>query len=79
MSAERMLDIMVPCASCAYLTARSPTRALRGGRNRQESWRMLSEHNDRIIELPLHYRGVARGERLGTCRTAVLSSGATSC
>ncbi|MCU7246326.1 acyltransferase family protein [Pseudomonas koreensis] len=40
---------------------------------------LLSELNYRLIEMPMRNRGAALVKRLGTSRTAVPSSGATSC
>lgn len=40
---------------------------------------LLSELNYRFIEMPMRNRGAALVKRLGTSRTAVPSSGATSC
>ncbi len=40
---------------------------------------LLSELNYRFIEMPMRNRGTALVKRLGTSRTAVPSSGATSC
>lgn len=40
---------------------------------------LLSELNYRIIEMPMRNRGASLVKRLGTSRTAVTSSGATSC
>jgi hypothetical protein len=40
---------------------------------------LLSELNYRFIEMPMRNRGAALVRRLGTSRTAVPSSGATSC
>ena len=40
---------------------------------------LLSELNYRLIEMPMRNRGAALVKRLGTSRTAIPSSGATSC
>ncbi len=40
---------------------------------------LLSELNYRVIEMPMRNRGAALVKRLGTSRTAIPSSGATSC
>jgi peptidoglycan/LPS O-acetylase OafA/YrhL len=40
---------------------------------------LLSELNYRYIEMPMRNRGASLVKRLGTSRTAVSSSGATSC
>jgi peptidoglycan/LPS O-acetylase OafA/YrhL len=40
---------------------------------------LLSELNFRFIEMPMRNRGAALVQRLGTSKTAVPSSGATSC
>ncbi|QXI12001.1 acyltransferase family protein [Pseudomonas zeae] len=40
---------------------------------------LLSELNYRLVEMPMRNRGAALVKRLGTSRTAIPSSGATSC
>jgi peptidoglycan/LPS O-acetylase OafA/YrhL len=40
---------------------------------------LLSELNYRWVEMPMRNRGAALVRRLGTSRTTVPSSGATSC
>ncbi len=40
---------------------------------------LLSELNYRLVEMPMRNRGAALVQRLGTARSAVLASGATSC